>query len=556
MLTELHVTNLGVIQDVTVELRSGMTALTGETGAGKTLLVDAISLLLGGPTDPSVVRPGASEALVEGRFTGPTGDETILTRVVPASGRSRAYIDGRMASAAQLAEVGESLVDMHGQHSHQALMTTGAQRALLDRYGGISTQQVASARRTVRELADAQQALGGDPKARAREIDLLRFQVDELDSAGLESADEDRHLRDEEETLGAATSLRQAAEQIHVSLTAEDGICDRVGLLASIVPSGKALASIRERLSTSLVDLSDVAQEARLAAESLEDDPDRLAWIGARRNLLADLRRKYGDSLEEVIAFRDDARDRIAELESHDQRASELDAQIRLAEANLAEQQQLLLENRRRIAPSLSEAVETRLRELAMPNARFLVDVGEEPPGDSVTWMLGANPGEPVLALTKVASGGELARTMLAARLVVGTAGPASAPEGVDRSRRGDRSKDETTHTNGGPVGAATIVFDEVDAGIGGEAAVAVGRALASLSSDCQVLVVTHLPQVAAFADQHLVVQKRTEKDRTVASVGEVEGQNRVVELSRMLSGSPGSQTARRHAEELLRNTR
>ncbi|HEX6391808.1 MAG TPA: DNA repair protein RecN [Acidimicrobiales bacterium] len=537
MLTELRVTNLGVIQDVTVVLRSGMTALTGETGAGKTLLVDAISLLLGGPADPSLVRPGSAEAVVEGRFSGPTGDETILRRVVPASGRSRAYIDERMASAAQLAEVGESLVDMHGQHSHQALMATAAQRALLDRFGGISTQEAVSARRALRQLAEAREAIGGDPKARAREIDLLRFQVDELDSAGLESADEDERLRDEEETLSAATSLRQAAEQIHASLTSEDGICDRLGSLASIVPSGKALASIRERLSASLVELSDVAQEARLAAESLEDDPDRLAWIGARRNLIADLRRKYGDSLEEVIAFRDDARNRIAELESHDQRASELDGQIQLAEANLAEQERLVLENRLRIAPSLSEAVEARLRELAMPRAKFLVEVGREPPGDSVTWMLGANPGEPVLALTKVASGGELARTMLAARLVVGTGGPG-------------------THTNGGRVGATTIVFDEVDAGIGGEAAVAVGRALASLSSDYQVLVVTHLPQVAAFADQHLVVQKRTEKDRTVASVEQVEGQNRVVELSRMLSGSPGSLTARRHAEELLRNTR
>jgi DNA repair protein RecN (Recombination protein N) len=532
MLTELHVANLGVIQDVTVVLGGGMTALTGETGAGKTLLVDAISLLLGGPADGSLVRPGASEALVEGRFMSALGEETILRRAVPSSGRSRAYIDGRMASAAQLAEAGEGLVDMHGQHGHQALMTPGAQRALLDRFGGISTDEVVAARRAVRELEETRAGLGGDAKARAREIDLLRFQIEELEAAGLESGDEDERLREEEETLGDAASLRNAAEEIHVALTADDGVTDRIGSLVSLVQSGRALSSIHDRLAAAMVELSDVAQEARMAADSLEDDPERLAWIGSRRQVLADLRRKYGETLGEVIAFRDQACHRLAELESHDQRAAELDHLIGTARAKLDEKERALLETRSAVAPSLSESVETRLRQLAMPRARFVVEVGQEPPGDSVVWLLGANPGEPVLPLTKVASGGELARTMLAARLAVGTAAGSA---------------------DGGSA-ATTLVFDEVDAGVGGEAAVAVGRALAALASDYQVLVVTHLPQVAAFADHHLVVQKRTEAERTVASVEAVGGQDRVVELSRMLSGSPSSETARRHAEELLRD--
>lgn len=552
MLTELRVSNLGVIPDVNVVLGGGMTALTGETGAGKTLLVDAISLLLGGPADASLVRPGAPEALVEGRFAGPNGEDIVLSRVVPAAGRSRAYINGRMSSASQLAEAGEQLVDMHGQHGHQALLTPAAQRAMLDRFGGINTEDVNTARRALKDLEAGRDALGGDARARAREIDLLRFQIEELEAAGLGSPDEDERLKDEEETLSAATALRESAEQVHAALTADEGICDRVSSLIPLVHSGKALAPLHDRLAATAVELADIAQDARLAADSLEDDPERLAWIGTRRQVLSDLRRKYGDSLEEVIAFRDRSCERLAELEDHDHRASRLDEEIRTAAADVAEKERHLWERRKAVAPLFSKEVEKRLRELAMPRARFVVEIGEKPPGDSVTWMLGANPGEPVLPLTKVASGGELARTMLAARLTVGTA-PFSPAGGIAAGQsNGSAGRRAASGRDG--AGAATLVFDEVDAGVGGEAAVAVGRALAALAGEHQVLVVTHLPQVAAFADEHWVVQKRTEGDRTVASVGTVTGEDRVVEVSRMLSGSPASETARRHAEELLNN--
>ncbi|HEX4862723.1 MAG TPA: DNA repair protein RecN [Acidimicrobiales bacterium] len=545
MLTELRVTNLGVIQDVTMVVGTGMTALTGETGAGKTLLVDAISLLLGASTDADLVRPGAAEALVEGRFTDPAGEERILTRVVPATGHSRAYIDGRMASAANLGDVAGQLVDLHGQNGRQALLGPAAQRALLDQFASIPTDEVTAARRALKELEASRAAFGGDERARAREMDLLRYQIDELDKAGLESAEEDERLSDEEDTLAAASSLREAAAHVHAELTAEDGVTERVGSLLHLVAAGKALSTVHDRLAAVALELSDLAQETRLAVDSLEDDPERLEWIGARRQLLRDLRRKYGESLEDVIAFRDLSRQRLEELESHDQRAACLDREIEVAQADLAEKERELLSRRQAAAPALSAAVETRLRELAMPRARFVIEVGDQPPGDSVTWMLGANPGEPVLPLSKVASGGELARTMLAARLAV-AAGLTAASETI--------SCDSPVGPGSTVPSAGTLVFDEVDAGIGGEAAVAVGRALAALSSDYQVLVVTHLPQVGSFADSHLVVEKREEGDRTVASVKSVDGADRVVELSRMLSGSPNSETARRHAEELLLN--
>jgi DNA repair protein RecN (Recombination protein N) len=265
-------------------------------------------------------------------------------------------------------------------------------------------------------------------------------------------------------------------------------------------------------------------------AENLEDDPDRLAEIGTRRQLLGELRRKYGATLAEVIAFREETRARVAELGSHDARAAALDRERTEAEAELAAAELELWEARRAAAPGLATAVEAELQELAMPRARFVVEVAPEPPGDTVTWMLGANPGEPVLPLAKVASGGELARTMLAVRLA-------------------SRPAEQQRLNSAGPM---TLVFDEVDAGIGGEAAVAVGRALAALGTQHQVLVVTHLPQVAAFADRHLVVRKDVQGERTVATVHEAVDQERVVELSRMLSGSPGSKTARLHARELL----
>jgi len=538
MLTELRVSQLGVIEEVSILLDRGMTALTGETGAGKTLLVDAVQLLLGGPAESMLVRAGAKEAVVEGRFTSSAGDgtesaadgESILARILPASGRSRAYLDGRMVSAAQLADEGQRLIDLHGQHAHQTLLSGAAQRAALDRAGGISTDEVARARRQVGHIAAAQSALGGDARTRARELDLLRYQLAELDAAALEDPDEDDSLQEEEERLADATGLRDAASAAWHALTTDDGILDRLGEVVAAVDGRKPLSELEGRVRGLAAELADVAADARTIAESAEDDPARLAAVGARRHLLNEIRRKYGETLAAAMGYREDARRRVDELVSHDTRAAELDSEREQAEAELQEARERLWQARRTAAPGMARAVEVKLHELAMPKARFEVEIGTEIGSDTVTWKLGANPGQPLLPLAKVASGGELARTMLATRLVIGAAGEAIS-DGRD---------------------TPTLIFDEVDAGVGGEAAVAVGRALSALAERHQVLVVTHLPQVAAFADQQLVVRKRTAGDRTVTEVDEVKGRDRVVELSRMLSGSPDSKTARRHAEELL----
>jgi DNA repair protein RecN (Recombination protein N) len=530
MLTEVRVSELGLFADLTLVLGLGLTALTGETGAGKTLVVDAIELLLGSRADPVLVRPGAEQASVEGRFAGAgeDGDDLILARTLPATGRSRAYVDGRMAPLGVLADAASKLVDLHGQHAHQSLLSPSVQRAAVDRFGAIEHAQVTAAKRDIRLAEEGLADLGGDLRMRAREIDLLGFQIAELDAAAIVDPDEDTVLAEEEDRLSAFAAHREAAAAAYHALRGEGGAADGLGMAVSALADRRPFSVIHERLQAAAVELADAAGELREVAEELQDDPERLAEIRARRQLLRELRRKYGDDLAEVIVFRDQAGARLEELESHEVRVQELEQARARGEAALAKAETALGRARRAVAPELAKAVEQQLWNLAMPRARFEVSIGEDRGGDDVGWLLGANPGEPALPLSKVASGGELARTMLAVRLVLGEAAGADDHEG------------------------RTLIFDEVDAGIGGEAAVAVGRALADLARRQQVLVVTHLAQVAAFADQQIAVRKDEVGGRTVARAATLDGEGRIVELSRMLSGQPDSATARRHAEELL----
>ena len=530
MLTELRIKDLGVIGDVSLVLGAGMTALTGETGAGKTMLVEAIELLVGGRADPVVVRAGAPQAEVEGRFVV-GDDEVVLARVVPADGRSRAYVDGRLAPATALAERGAALVDLHGQHAHQSLLATATQRAALDRFAGIDLGPLRAARaelaRVERELA----SVGGDERARAREIDLLRFQVAELDAAGLDDPDEDAVLDAEEDALADAVAHRDAGGAAVAALTDDGGALDAIGGALAAVAGRRPFAAHEERLRGAAAEVADVAADLRAAAEGIDEDPERLAWLRQRRQLLRELRRKYGETLAEVMAYADETRRRVDELLDHDRRAAALDAEREQALAALGAAADAVLAARRKAAPRLAAAVQAHLRELAMAKAGVTVEVGGEPPGDDVAFLLAANPGLPPAPLAKVASGGELARAMLAVRLVL--AG---------------------TDDGGGP---STLVFDEVDAGIGGAAALAVGRALAALAGpERQVLVVTHLPQVAACADTQVVVAKDDSGTVTTARAEVVEGDQRVIELSRMLAGTPESATTRQAAAELLETAR
>jgi len=535
VLLELAVRDLGVIPDLRLLLSEGMSVVTGETGAGKTMVVDAIELLVGGRADPLLVRTGADEAWVEGRFllraadrevVGEFGEdledvEVVLARAIPRNGRSRAYVDGRLATVSALVELGERLVDLHGQHAHQSLLSPVAQRAALDRFGDVDLEAVHAARQRERDIAQELAKLGGDERARAREIDLLRYQVEELEAAGVTGPDEDDELAAEEDVLADATAHHAAAAEAAAALTDEGGAGDPLGAAISALAGRAPFAAQEERLRALAAELADVAVDVRGVAEAIDEDPARLDLLRERRQLLSDLRRKYGETLVEVLAEYERLGARLAELEDHDRRAAQLDGAQAEARKAYEEEAARVAAARRAAAPELAQAVETNLRELAMPNARLEVRVEGDDPGDDVVFLLAANPGTEPQPLSKVASGGELARAMLALRLVLTSAPP-------------------------------TLVFDEVDAGIGGSAATAVGRALAKIGREHQVLVVTHLPQVAAHADAHVQVAKQSDGDVTVSQATVLDHDERVIELSRMLSGQPDSDTARRHAEELL----
>ncbi|MDQ1467005.1 MAG: repair protein RecN [Actinomycetota bacterium] len=541
MLTELRVENLGIIDEVSVVLGPGLTAITGETGAGKTLLVEALNLLLGGRADPTLVRDGATEARVEGRFVlgdpERADDEVVLARVVPATGRSRAYIDGRLATVGELAAHGRALVDLHGQHEQQSLLVPLEQRALLDAFVGEpaerATRAVTEARSELRAIDDDLAGLGGDERARARELDLLRFELDEIASAELEDPDEAETLAAEEDVLANAAALRDGLEAARRSLDgpATDAVGDAMAALA-----GPAwFAPLEARLASLQAELADLAHETRVAAEGVVDDPDRLAQVRARRQRLRELCRKYGPTLAAVREFAVESGARLAHLEGAEERRAALVPRRERAEAGLARAQAALLAARRAGAPVLAAAVTAQLAELALGRAECHIEVdaagragagagsgvdGGDGSGE-VTFMLAANPGESARPLAKAASGGELSRVMLALRVVLSEAPP-------------------------------TLVFDEVDAGLGGEAGVAVGRALALLGGKHQVLCVTHLAQVGAFADAQLSVRKEERDGRTRATVELLLDDARVNELSRMLAGVGESAHARRHARELL----
>ena len=519
MLAELVVTNLGVIERTELLLDSGMVALTGETGAGKTLVVQAIGLLTGGRADAALVGGWGEEARVDGRFVD--GDtEVVLSRVVARSGRSRAYVDGSPATAARLSELGAGLIDLHGQHAHQSLLKGSVQRHAIDQFGQIETTTLASLVDELRACDAALAELGGDERARAREIDLLRFQINEIKAAAISSPDEDDVLDRQETVLAHAADHQRIASEVVAALDNDAVAVDALGSALASLDGREPFADLATRLRSVLAELSDIASEARTRADSIDEDPAALDELRQRRAMLRELRRKYGDDLETVLGFGADATNRLSDLESVEERAAELDQRrARLVDELAAEQAQVLAQ-RKQAAPELASAVEAHLAGLAMGGARFAATIDGDA-GEQVVLCLAANVGHEPLPLTKVASGGELARTMLALRLVL-SAGP------------------------------PTLVFDEVDAGIGGDVANRVGESLAKLAADHQVFVVTHLAQVAAFADHHVAITKRHTAAETVSDVTTLDDQSRVAELSRMLSGSPDSSSARLHAAELL----
>ncbi|HEY2443826.1 MAG TPA: DNA repair protein RecN [Streptosporangiaceae bacterium] len=567
MLEEVRITGLGVIDDAVFEPSPGFTVVTGETGAGKTMVVTGLGLLFGGRGDPARVRPGADRATVEGRLRVEPGghvaqqvDEAggeldddgqalVVSRSVSAEGRSRAHAGGRLVPVSLLTYLADELVAVHGQADQQQLLKPGRQRAALDRYAGdklaallADYQRAFERHRDVRaELAE----LTDRARERAEQAEDLRLGLAEIERVA-PAADEDDELRAEGERLANADELHSAATTAHEALVGDpsagslDGV-DVAALLGaarqsleSVAGHDAALAGLAERLSEAAYIVSDVATELASYAESVEADPARLAAVQERRAELGRLIRAFGSrgegagDLASVLAWAKEAAGRLAELDGDDDRVSALAAR----EAELAAQANGLADRlttrRGKAAEKFAAAVSGELAALAMPHAELTVAVSPlaelGPYGrDEVEIRLAAHPGAPHLPLHKGASGGELSRVMLAIEVVFAGADP-----------------------------VPTFVFDEVDAGVGGKAAVEVGRRLARLARLAQVIVVTHLPQVAAFADTHLVVQKADDGSVTRSGVIRLDQAARVRELSRMLAGLEDSELGQAHAGELL----
>jgi DNA repair protein RecN (Recombination protein N) len=565
MLAELRIRDLGVIDDARLEVSAGLNVLTGETGAGKTMVVDALALLLGGRADPGAVRAGRPAALVEGRLQ--TGDdaqvaaalatagvddeegEVVVARQVLVEGRSRAQLQGRMATVAAVADVVRPLVEVHGQHEFQDLLRPGVQRDLLDRYAGEAVlgprAAFAAGWRRLRAVTRELDELVARAREREREIDLLRHQLEEIEAAQVRVGEE-AELAAEAERLANAEALQQSAALAHQLLEDDEdaGAATALGAAARAVHGpgahDRALGELAERAQSLAAEVGDLASSLRAYAEGVLVDPGRLEEVNVRMALLRDLERKYGDDEEAVLAFAGKAAARLAELEGGTLRSETLEAEAAELRRDLAGTGAALTAARQQAADRLGEALRAELADLAMPSARVEVAVEQDPDDDGlevdgrclaatedgldrVDIRLAAHPGAPLRPLGRAASGGELSRVMLALRVVLA---------GVDRT--------------------PTLVFDEVDAGVGGRTAAAVGRRLAQLARHHQVLVVTHLPQIAAHADRHFTVEKHSAEGTTSTDVRLLDDAGRVGELSRMLAGMEGSGLAQAHAEELL----
>ncbi len=523
MLEELRIENLGVIESISLVLPKGSIAVTGETGAGKTMVLSAIQLLTGGRADPDMVRRGADQAIIEGRFVGADGVEVVAKRILPQNGRSRAYLDGSLATATELQERLGPMVDIHGQHSQQSLLRPATQRDALDTFAQIDLAPLIDVRTEIasidRELAE----LGGDETERARRVDLLGYQIDELTNANLDAPDEDAELLTRESMLANSLEHQVGAGQAGELLSGDGPAAEALGQAAALLDTDGPFADAVERIMVLQDELAGISSDLRDLAEEIVDDPAARQHVRERLAQLVELKRKYGPSLLDVMEYRDDLAAQLAALESHEQRVGALTEQREAAASRCTEIESQVRDERKRASGPLALAIEGELAKLSMPNATVEILI-EGAAGDDVEFLLAPNPGLPLIPIGKGASGGELSRTMLALRLVL----------------------------SGGPP---IQIFDEVDAGIGGSTARAVGRALGDLGSSGQVFVVTHLAQVAAYTTSHVVIDKSIVSGMASSQARVLSRDERVVEVSRMLSGTPDSDVANEHAQELLAAT-
>ena len=550
MLRELRIKNLAIIDDVTVRFDRGLNVLTGETGAGKSIIVDALGLALGNRAQSDLIKSGAKEASVQAWFEIGSCDflrdagidlseGLIIRRILSSTGKSRAFINDTMVTQQSLAGIGRRLVDIHSQHEHQSLLSPETQAMLLDSYGGLQPdrKKVGVLFHDVAAIRTEVERLKGRNRERAQMLDLLRFQINEIDAAVLKEGEEEE-LGEERKILANLNRLRELAEAAYSKLYGSEGSCTE--LLSSVITGVREMSAIDNAMEDTLKLLEsakplleDAAFALRVHRERYEGEPQRLEMIEDRLELIGKLRKKYGDSIQEVLRHRRSAEEELKAIESADERLDLLAGELAAKERELLSAAASLSKKREKTALELQGLVTSTLEDLAFGTAVFRIDIrrqcgddGKEKVGpggmDRIEFLFSANPGEPPKPLTKVVSGGELSRVMLALKSILAD---------VDSV----------------PV----LIFDEVDAGIGGKTAESVGKKLHGIAGYHQLLCITHQPQIASFGDHHLKIEKKEQGGGVHVEVRELKGSARQEEIARMMSGKV-TDLSRRHAGELL----
>lgn len=568
MLLELRVENYAVIDNAVVEFAPGLNLLTGETGAGKSILIDALALLLGERASNETIRYGAEKAVVAAVLDARGGaiaevlekngidggdQELILRREIAAGGRGRVFINNQPATVAVLKQLAPELAHIHAQSETMAAFGVGERLRLLDRFANIETDAMAEAFERWRGLQQRIAELERDEQDRLRLLDLWQFQRKEIEQASLESG-EDQRLESEKRVLANAEKLYSAAMGAHQLLYESDS--STAASLRAAIRHAEELARYDARfqetvaaLESARITIEDAGVMLRDYAEGIDASPQRLAEIEDRLALIDRLKRKYGQSVDEVISFGEDVARKLNEIENRDEILHKLRSELAAAAEDYLKLARAVSKKRQEHARKLEKSVEAEINDLAM-KVRFKVEItdSEDESGwssngfDNVAYLIATNAGEPLHPVEQIASGGEMSRVMLALKATV----EAGKPPLAARSR------------NGKPEAAArTLVFDEIDTGIGGRAAEAVGKKLKSLSHSHQVLCITHLPQIASFADQHYVIEKREKKEagtvRVHTTIRRLSEAERTEEIARMLSGAKLTETSLRHAEQMLK---
>jgi DNA repair protein RecN (Recombination protein N) len=550
MLTELNIKNFAIIDSLSITFEKGFNVLTGETGAGKSIIVDAVELVLGGRASSEMIRTGCEEAVVEAAFDasyvkgldeklsemGIEGDDTLLVkRVVSVSGKNKVFINGSMATISMLSDIGDSLIDIHGQHEHQTLFKVERHLDILDDYAGVASprDEMAGIYSEISKARSELERLRASEADKARRLDLLRFQSDEIAKASLKEGEEEE-LLEERRLLSNAERLYEAGNTALELLYSQSGSAlelikkagSKIGEIAGIDGSFKTTA---ETIDSAYASIEDAAMTLRDYIGRISFDPERLNEAEERLDLIGRLKRKYGGTVSEALRYKEEIDKELEGMERAEERIIELEREVERLKVKGCKVAETLSGKRKAASEQLKKKVEGELSDLGMKKAVFEVRMERlgdfSPKGfDRVEFLLSSNPGEAPKPLSRIASGGELSRIMLALKKVMA-----------------------------GPSGVPTMVFDEVDSGIGGGIAEVVGRKLKEVAQGRQVLCITHLPQIAAMADLHYAVTKGEDRGRTVTAAKRLGKDERVEEVARMLGGVTITEATKRHAEEMLR---